>query len=121
MGDFFKTDMDIKKHYMKAHKTKFIPDPQSKKSSDVHYESEETDVPGLVNISELSLEELRGKKISTNQAKSIKGTFMLYNEGSKLHECELCDYKREWRGNLQFHVLSEHYDVYLYRFGDSQH
>ena len=40
---------------------------------------------------------------------------MIFNESTKLHECELCDYKREWRGNLQFHVLAEHYDVYLYK------
>ena len=40
---------------------------------------------------------------------------MIYNESSRQHECELCDFKREWRGNLQNHVLSTHYDVFLYR------
>ena len=36
---------------------------------------------------------------------------MIYNEESKMHECALCDYTREWRGNLQFHVLAQHYQV----------
>ena len=40
---------------------------------------------------------------------------MIYNEESKMHECALCDYTREWRGNLQFHVLAQHYQVVVGR------
>merc|ERR1719239_16242 len=61
------------------------------------------------------MELLKGKKISTKQAKSIKGRHMLFNEETKMHECELCEFRREWRGNLQNHVLAQHYDVFLYR------
>ena len=74
----------------------------------------------MEDLLELDMAELRGKKISTRQTKSIKGTHMIYNEATRLHECELCDYKREWRGNLQFHVLPAHYEVFLYRCPDTE-
>ena len=38
---------------------------------------------------------------------------MIHNEETKLHECALCDYAREWRGNVQFHVLAQHYQVFV--------
>ena len=68
---------------------------------DGSYESLETDFPGVEDLSSLPMERLRGAKISVSQAKTIKGRFMIFNESSGLHECELCDYRREWRGNLQ--------------------
>jgi len=114
--EFFKLDMDIKRHYLKIHKKTYQKNVKLDKlaKTDKYYESHETDFPD-VDISILSMDQLKGKKISTLQAKSIKGSYMIFNETTKLHECELCDYKREWRGNLQFHVLAEHYDVYLYK------
>jgi len=113
--EMFKLDMDLKRHYMKIHRKKYqkISKLDKLAKSDKHYESFETDFPE-VDISTIPMEQLKGKKISTTQAKSIKGSYMIFNEATKMHECELCDFKREWRGNLQFHVLAEHYDVYLY-------
>jgi hypothetical protein len=108
------TDLDIKRHYLKTHgkKLEMSSKLDSLAKTDEHYESLETDVPGVEDLSDLPMEQLRGKKISTRQAKSIKGTHMIFNEESRLHECELCDYRREWRGNLQFHVLATHYQVH---------
>ena len=81
-----------------------------------YYESLETDFPdSALDLSTLEVAQLKGKKISTKQAKSIKGKYMIFNEKTQMHECQLCNFKREWRGNLQHHVLTHHYDVYLYR------
>jgi len=114
--ELFKLDIDLKRHYMKIHRKKYQKNTKLDKlaKTDKHYESLESDFPD-VDISTIPMEQLKGKKISTKQAKSIKGSYMIFNETTKMHECELCDFKREWRGNLQFHVLAEHYDVYLYK------
>eukprot|EP00092_Neocalanus_flemingeri_P003427 GFUD01003671.1.p1 GENE.GFUD01003671.1~~GFUD01003671.1.p1 ORF type:complete len:1771 (+),score=462.40 GFUD01003671.1:44-5356(+) len=114
--ELFKLDIDLKRHYFKIHRKKYQKNVKLDKlaKTDKYYESNETDFPD-VDITTISMDQLKGKKISTKQAKSIKGSYMIFNEATKLHECELCDYKREWRGNLQFHVLAEHYDVYLYQ------
>ena len=114
--ELFKLDIEIKRHYMKIHRKKYEKSSKLEKlaKSDKHYESLETDFPD-VDISKIPMDLLKGKKISTIQAKSIKGLYMIFNEATKMHECELCEFKREWRGNLQFHVLADHFDVYLYR------
>ena len=115
--EYFQLHIEIKRHYKKAHGKNFEKNLKLDKLSrnQQHYESPETDFPDILDLSSVPMEQLQGKKISTKQAKSIKGLHMLYNEESKMHECELCDFKREWRGNLQNHVLSCHYDVFLYR------
>jgi len=114
--ELFKLDIELKRHYMKIHRKKYHKNSKLDKlaKSDKHYESLETDFPDA-DISTIPMDQLKGRKISTIQAKSIKGLYMIFNEATKMHECELCSFKREWRGNLQFHVLSSHYDVYLYR------
>ena len=108
------TEQDIKRHYRRVHGQRLEVVrgvTEEGGEGEESYESLETDLPGLEDLGCLPLEQLRGKKVSTRQAKTIKGRYMLHNEETGLHECELCDYKRRWRGNLQFHVLGTHYQV----------
>ena len=81
----FKIELDLKRHYLKAHKKKYLRSSKYDKlaQADKNYQSLETDLPD-VDISVIPREELRGKKISTIQAKSIKGLHMIYNESTKL-------------------------------------
>ena len=115
--EFFQLDIEIKRHYKRTHGKQLEKNSKLDKLSrnQEHYESTETDFPDIQDLSTVPMELLKGKKISTKQAKSIKGRHMLYNEETRMHECELCEFRREWRGNLQNHVLAQHYDVFLYR------
>ena len=115
--EYFQLESEIGKHYLETHGKKFEKNSKlDKLQKSEYYESFETDFgDSLLDLSTLEMAELKGKKISTKQAKSIKGRHMMFNEQSRMYECELCNFKREWKGNLQHHVLTQHYDIYLYR------
>ena len=115
--EYFQLDSEIGKHYLETHGKKLEKNSKlDKLQKSEHYESSETDFGDtLLDLSTMEMAELKGKKISTKQAKSIKGKHMMFNEETRMYECELCNFKREWKGNLQHHVLTQHYDVYLYR------
>ena len=115
--EYFQLESEIGKHYLETHGKKFEKKSKlDKLQKSEYYESFETDFgDSLLDLSTLEMAELKGKKISTKQAKSIKGKHMMFNEKTRMYECELCNFKREWKGNLQHHVLTQHYDVYLYR------
>ena len=115
--EYFQLESEIGKHYLETHGKKFEKNSKlDKLQKSEYYESFETDFgDSLLDLSTLEMDELKGKKISTKQAKSIKGRHMMFNEQTRMYECELCNFKREWKGNLQHHVLTQHYDVYLYR------
>ena len=72
-----------------------VHEQNSGRSSVVAEEKDlETDMPDLLDLSSLSLEELRGRKVNHVQARSIRGRHVGRNSETGQFECELCDYKR---------------------------
>ena len=61
----------------------------------------ETDFPGVVDLNSLTMAQLKGKKVSSDQARTIKGTFIVRNEVSRKFECELCDFVSDWKTTIQ--------------------
>ncbi|XP_023324966.1 uncharacterized protein LOC111698769 isoform X2 [Eurytemora carolleeae] len=107
----FKFLEDLRKHYTSSHNQKF----KCEEGEETMEDDLETDFPNLEDISGIPIDQLHGKKISHVQAKSLRGQFIIQNQRTKVFECELCDYKSEWKVTLQSHVMIKHYDVYIYR------
>jgi len=113
----FKVVDDIKKHYSVKHKKKYNNlDRKTERvaSENENYENKETEV-FVDDITQIPMSELYGKKISTEQGRQLKGRHLIQNEENNHFECELCDFKKEWKSTVQAHIFTEHYNVFTHR------
>ena len=109
----FAIENEIKKHMSDKHQIEF---EGLEKVDDPDYESIETEFDVEPDqIVEIPMDELSGKKISSAQGRVLRKTKITRNEAEGVYECELCDYKKEYLAQLSDHVMTAHFNVYMYR------
>ena len=110
-GETFGPEPEIKKHLGEKHGLEW---DGLERVDDPEYESTETEVD-VEDLTSLPLEELSGKKISSAQGRLLRKTRITRNEEAGHYECELCDFKKEFMAQLSDHVMTAHYNVFIYR------
>ena len=83
---------------------------------DPEYESAETEVDcAPEEMGSLPLEQVAGRKVSSAQGRALRKCGVTRLESAGCYECQYCDHRREHMAQLCDHVMTAHYDVYIYR------
>jgi len=77
------------------------------------YIDESTDIVAE-DIFTIPIEELKGKKVSTQQGKMLMKAHIYRDTEKEVFCCKLCDYKRPNASQIHNHILSFHCDVHMY-------
>jgi len=119
-GQAFSFKSQIQVHMSKNHNEDFKEEDNFLKTGNSsivereEYNSKQTDFD-VSDILKVPLEQLKGCKISTEQGKVVMKAHVMKNSEENVYECELCDYKRPNASQIRNHVLSFHYDVFMYK------
>ena len=109
----FSMETEFKKHCLSEH-GKHIDNPD--KLDDPDYESHDTEVDVSPEvISEIPLEKLSGKKISSAQGRALRKTNITRRKTDGMFECQLCGFSKDFKSGVSDHVMTVHYDVYVYK------
>ena len=109
-GEQFSVESDIKKHSISEHGKQF------ESHDDPEYESHDTEVDVAAEaIADLPLERLFGKKVSSEQGRALRRTHIRQRASDGRFECDLCGFSRDVKSSVSDHVMSVHYNVYLYK------
>jgi len=110
-GVEMKLEAEIKQHMKLEHDLEY---EGLEKLVDPEYETTETEVP-VEDISLVAIDDLRGKKVSSAQARSLRKMHVSRNGAESVFECQLCGEKKDFLSAVSDHVMSQHFDVYIYQ------